>query len=54
MGSNEWGQLGINPFNDMNSTFISKLEELKLVCVGNSKFVVDQVSCGSAHSLLLI
>lgn len=41
MGSNEWGQLGIDPFQDENSTFISKLEELKLVRMGQSKFVVD-------------
>ena len=54
MGNNQWGQLGIDPFRDDKSSFISKLEELELQRLKDKNYEVKEVACGSNHTLLLL
>ena len=55
MGNNQWGQLGINPFRDEKSSFISELiEELEIQHLQDRKYEVKEAACGSNHTLLLL
>ena len=54
MGNNQWGQLGIDPFEDERSSFIPKLRPLDIQHIQDKKYEVKEVACGSNHTLMLL
>ena len=51
MGDNTWGQLGKDP---EYFQFIPALEKIEPVCIQNLPHVIQDISVGAFHSLLLV